>query len=66
MAKSKGLNKEEMLMIALLVFGISLAPIAWVIKSHFESSTYNKLTGANTTTWEAMWVELRVQSSPNK
>lgn len=32
-----------------------------VVSSHFESKTYNKLTGANTTTWDAIWVELRVQ-----
>lgn len=31
-----------------------------------ESKTYNRLTGANTTTWDAMWVELRVQDAPRK
>lgn len=25
-----------------------------------ESNTYNRLTGANTTWWDALWVELRV------
>lgn len=35
-------------------------------KSYFESKTYNKLTGAHTTTWDAMWVELRVQDAPKK
>lgn len=29
-----------------------------------ESDTYNKLTGAHTTMWDALWVELRVQDKP--
>ncbi|HEX7784831.1 MAG TPA: hypothetical protein VF653_01295 [Methylomirabilota bacterium] len=32
-----------------------------VYAAHQESKTYNRLTGANTTTWDALWVELRVQ-----
>jgi len=28
-----------------------------------ESRTYNRLTGAHTTAWDALWVELRVQDS---
>ena len=43
--------------IALIALG---APALWVIQSYFESSTYNRLTGSETTTWDAMWVELRV------
>lgn len=34
------------------------------IQAYNESRTYNKLTGANTTTWDALWVELRVQDTP--
>lgn len=26
-----------------------------------ESATYNRLTGAHTTAWDALWCELRVQ-----
>ena len=32
----------------------------WVISSHFESKTYTELTGRSVTTWQAMWVQLRV------
>lgn len=31
-----------------------------------ESSTYNRLTGAQTTWWDAMWAELRVMDAPVK
>lgn len=34
--------------------------------AYMESQTYNRLTGAHTTTWDAMWVELRVQDEANK
>lgn len=33
----------------------------WVFSSYQESAAYNRLTGANTTTWDAMFVQLRVQ-----
>lgn len=32
----------------------------WVIRSHFEAKTYTELTGRTVTTWQAMWIELRV------
>ena len=28
-----------------------------------EASTYNRLTGANVTTWDALWIDLRVQDN---
>jgi len=36
----------------------------WVFKSYQEAQAYNRLTGANVTTWDALWVELRVQEGP--
>ena len=39
-------------------------PIFLIFKAKMESKTYNKLTGAHTTTWDAIWVELRVQDTP--
>lgn len=35
----------------------------YVFMAYMESRTYNKLTGAHTTTWDAMWVNLRVQGN---
>ena len=54
-------------------FGAEYAPLVWagvvllgafgflIVCFHMESKTYNKLTGAHTTWWDAAWVELRVQ-----
>ena len=35
--------------------------VVWVTKSHFEAQAYNNVTGKNVSTWDAMWIELRVQ-----
>ena len=42
---------------AVLIFGS-------LFSAHMESETYNKLTGAHTTWWDALWVELRIQAQP--
>ena len=42
--------------LAFLAFALSV----WITRSHFEAQTYTKLTGKQVTTWDAMWVELRV------
>ena len=50
--------------VLIFIVAIILGLSAWITCSYFESNTYNKLTHAHTTTWDAMWVELRVQDSP--
>jgi hypothetical protein len=35
-----------------------------LIGSYFEASAYNRATGSNVSTWDAMWIELRVQAGP--
>jgi hypothetical protein len=48
------------------VFMIPFVPVGiWVMKSSLEARAYNRVTGSNVTTWEAMWVELRVQNDAN-
>lgn len=37
---------------------------AWVFSSAMEASAYNTVTGADVSTWDAMWIELRVQDGP--
>lgn len=51
------------LSIFLIILGLLAAAF---IQPVMESRTYNKLTGANTTWWDAVWVELRVQDQPQK
>lgn len=48
-------------MVALVLAVAVAAPAAWIASSHFEAKAYNRLTGKDVTTWEAMWVELRVE-----
>lgn len=36
------------------------------IQPKMESSTYNKITGAQTTWWDALWLELRVADAPRR
>jgi hypothetical protein len=50
-----------------LMFGVVViaAPAFSIYKYHMESATFNRLTGAHTTWWDAVWVELRVQEAPN-
>lgn len=41
---------------------VAVAAATWVLPSYFEAKAYNRLTGASATTWDAMWVQLRVQN----
>ena len=41
-----------------VLFVISMA--VWSFQAKMEASAFNRLTGAKVSTWDAMWVELRV------
>ena len=45
-----------MILIVVVLLGLYL--IAWVGMSHQEAAAYNRLTGANVSTWDAMWIQL--------
>lgn len=50
---------------ALLVTAVLLILIgAWVGMSAMEAAAFNRITGKHVSTWDAMWVELRVQEGP--
>lgn len=34
----------------------------WIVSSMFEAQTFNKLSDKDVTTWDAMWVKLRIGS----
>lgn len=38
----------------------------WVIVSRFEARAYNHVTGKNVSTWDAMFLDLRVQAEPKE
>lgn len=41
-----------------------LATVFWIFQSSMEAKAYNNATGNDISTWEAMWVELRIDSNP--
>ena len=50
----------------LVILFIAVAALIVVVPAYMEARTYNKLTGANVTTWDAIWIDLRVISEPRK
>jgi hypothetical protein len=46
-----------------ILVGIFLLAMG-LLQPYFESRAYNKLTGAHTTYWDAVWLKLRVQDRP--
>lgn len=52
---------------AMVVFIVAVLVITvggWVFQSAMEAKAYNRATGSEVTTWDAMWIELRVQAGP--
>jgi isoprenylcysteine carboxyl methyltransferase (ICMT) family protein YpbQ len=43
-----------------LIIVLPLLLGAWVTMSHFEAKVYNEITGENISTFQAMFVQLRV------
>ena len=43
-----------------------LAFLAMLASAAAESAAYNRLTGAKTTMWDAVFLELRVQDAPRR
>ena len=42
---------------------VLLVGLCWVLPSHMEAKAFNRTTGSNVTTWDAMWAEYRIQGS---
>jgi len=61
----KTILKELLPAIITIAFILIFSASIWIIRSHFEARAYNRVTGATVTTWDAMWIELRVQGSDN-
>ncbi len=36
----------------------------WIWQSSMEAAAFNNATGNHVSTWDAMWIELRVQDAP--
>lgn len=55
-------DRREMLGVGILLSLAAMVLIGtWIGLSYMEARTFERLTGKHVTTWDAMWVELRVQ-----
>lgn len=53
-------------MIAAFVLIVAIAvAIDWV-SAAAEAAAYNRVTGKHVTTWDAVWLDLRIQSEPKE
>ncbi len=55
-------DREAILLWSFLAVILCGLLVVWVARSHFEAKSYNRITGESVTTWDAMFVNLRVQS----
>jgi hypothetical protein len=52
---------QEFLKIIATLTAIGIAPfVYWVATSSLEASAYNRITGKNVSTWDAMWVRITI------
>jgi hypothetical protein len=61
MSLSLAQKKEALKCGGLGLILLALPVVFWLIPSYFEARTYSRLTGASVSTWDALWVEFRVQ-----
>lgn len=54
------LDADILLPLGFLIVVLMAAPVGW----YMESAAFKRITGAHTTWWDAVWVELRVQEAP--
>lgn len=47
-------------------FFVAFSLVWWVVASSIEASSFNRATNSNVSTWDAMFLELRVQGEPEK
>ena len=59
----KGKPKDDPAWMWFVVFSAAVLILLglWVCSSYLEARAYNNITGKNVSTWDAMFVELRIQ-----
>ncbi len=57
------MNRDERITIAFVIIAAIAALGGWTTASHFEAKVFNEITGRDVSTWQAMWVQLRVQDN---
>ena len=59
------MKKDTVAITLLCVAALALGLACCVFAAYQEARTFNELTGGNATTWDAIWVELRVVDTPH-
>lgn len=44
-----------------VAFVVSVVLIGWIIQATAEAAAFHRVTGKEVSTWDAMWLDLRVQ-----
>lgn len=57
------MRRELLAYVAVLVAVLAFVVVPWVVSSFFEARAFNEITGKSVTTWQAMFVDLRVQET---
>lgn len=56
-------SRIDLILAVLVVVGFAVVfGGGWWVHSFMEASAYNRITGSDVSTWEAMWVNLRVEA----
>jgi hypothetical protein len=57
------MNKDDRIMIALYIAMIVFVFFLPIFSAHQEAAAYNRIAnGPHVTTWDALWLELRVEA----
>ncbi len=53
-------ERENRSIIIVAIVSLMLILLGWAYSGHIEAQTFNRMTGNDMTTWEAMWVNARI------
>lgn len=55
-------DDKNALITAIIAFACII--LFWVVQSSIEAASYNRVTGSSVSTWDAMFLDLRVYGEP--
>lgn len=61
---SEDLHNEKQFVLAVLLIMLATFLViggGWIVASYMKAVAYTRITGKEVTTWDAMWVDLRIQ-----
>jgi len=61
MSKSR---RDDTFVVGMVILFIIGGLFVWIGRGYMEASAYNRVTGADLSTWDALWIDLRVQEAP--